>query len=54
VYGIRILTSRKTTAREPEERVLKRIFGYNREEVTGAQRKLCKGEFHNLYVLLTN
>jgi hypothetical protein len=32
-----------------ENRVLRRIFGPKRDEVTGQWRKLHSGEFHNLY-----
>jgi hypothetical protein len=32
-----------------ENRVLRRIFGPKREEVTGEWRNLHKGELHNLY-----
>jgi hypothetical protein len=32
-----------------ENRVLRRIFGPQRDEVTGECRKLHKGELHNLY-----
>jgi hypothetical protein len=32
-----------------ENRVLRRIFGPKRDEVTGGWRKLHNGEFHNLY-----
>jgi hypothetical protein len=32
-----------------ENRVLRRIFGPNRDEVTGEWRKLHNEEFHNLY-----
>jgi hypothetical protein len=32
-----------------ENRVLRRMFGPNRDEVTGEWRKLHNGEFHNLY-----
>jgi hypothetical protein len=32
-----------------ENRVLRRIFGPKRDEVTGEWRKLHKGELHNLY-----
>jgi hypothetical protein len=32
-----------------ENRVLRRIFGPKREEVTGEWRKLHSGELHNLY-----
>jgi hypothetical protein len=32
-----------------ENRVLRRIFGPKRDEVTGEGRKLHKGELHNLY-----
>jgi hypothetical protein len=32
-----------------ENRVLKRIFGFNRDEVTGGCRKLHNEELHNLY-----
>jgi hypothetical protein len=32
-----------------ENRVLKRIFGPKRDEVTGEWRKLHSGELHNLY-----
>jgi hypothetical protein len=32
-----------------ENRVLRRIFGPNRDDVTGQWRKLHSGELHNLY-----
>jgi hypothetical protein len=32
-----------------ENRVLRRIFGPNRDEVTGEWRRLHNGELHNLY-----
>jgi hypothetical protein len=32
-----------------ENRVLRRIFGQKRDEVTGGWRKLHNEEFHNLY-----
>jgi hypothetical protein len=32
-----------------ENRVLRRIFGLKREEVTGGWRKLCNEELHNFY-----
>jgi hypothetical protein len=32
-----------------ENRVLRRIFGHKRDEVTGEWRKLYSGELHNLY-----
>jgi hypothetical protein len=32
-----------------ENRVLRRIFGPKRDEVTGGWRKLHNGELHNLY-----
>jgi hypothetical protein len=32
-----------------ENRVLRRIFGLKRDEVTGEWRKLHNGELHNLY-----
>jgi hypothetical protein len=32
-----------------ENRVLKRIFGHKRDEVTGEWRKLHNEELHNLY-----
>jgi hypothetical protein len=32
-----------------ENRVLRRIFGQKRDEVTGDWRKLHKEELHNLY-----
>jgi hypothetical protein len=32
-----------------ENRVLRRIFGPKRDEVTGEWRKLLNGELHNLY-----
>jgi hypothetical protein len=32
-----------------ENRVLRRIFGPKRDEVTGERRKLHNGELHNLY-----
>jgi hypothetical protein len=34
-----------------ENRVLRRIFGPKREEVTGGWRKLHNEELHNLYAL---
>jgi hypothetical protein len=34
-----------------ENRVLRRIFGPKRDEVTGQWRKLHGGELHNLYTL---
>jgi hypothetical protein len=37
--------------RVSENRVLRRIFGPNRNEVTGECRKLHSGELHNLYSL---
>jgi hypothetical protein len=33
-----------------ENRVLRRIFGPKRDEVTGEWRKLDSGELHNLYL----
>jgi hypothetical protein len=33
-----------------ENRVLRRIFGPKRDEVTGEWRKLHNGELHNLYL----
>jgi hypothetical protein len=33
-----------------ENRVLKRIFGPKKHEVTGEWRKLHSGELHNLYL----
>jgi hypothetical protein len=36
------------TLRE-EHRVLRRIFGLKRDEVTGSSRKLHDEELHNLY-----
>jgi hypothetical protein len=35
-----------------ETRVLRRIFGPKRDDVTGGWRKLHKGELHNLYSLI--
>jgi hypothetical protein len=32
-----------------ESRVLRRIFGPKRDEVTGGWRKLHNGELHNMY-----
>jgi hypothetical protein len=32
-----------------ENRVLRRIFGPNREKVEGSQRRLHNEKFHNLY-----
>jgi hypothetical protein len=32
-----------------ENRVLRRIFGFKRDEVTGEWRKLHSGKLHNLY-----
>jgi hypothetical protein len=34
---------------DEENRVLRRIFGPKRDEVTGGCRKLHNEEFHNLY-----
>jgi hypothetical protein len=36
-----------------ENRVLRRIFGPKRDEVTGGWRKLHNEELHNLYSLLS-
>jgi hypothetical protein len=33
-----------------ENRVLRRIFGTKRDEVTGEWRKLHNGELHNFYI----
>jgi hypothetical protein len=35
--------------RVSENRVLRKIFGAKRDEVTGGWRKLHNGEFYNLY-----
>jgi hypothetical protein len=35
--------------RQIENRVLRRIFGSERKEVTGGWRKLCSEELHSLY-----
>jgi hypothetical protein len=32
-----------------ENKVLRRMFGYKRDEITGEWRKLHSGELHNLY-----
>jgi hypothetical protein len=32
-----------------ENRVLRRISGHKRDEITGERRKLHSGELHNLY-----
>jgi hypothetical protein len=34
-----------------ENRILKRIFGGKRDEVTGGWRKLHTGEIHNLSII---
>jgi hypothetical protein len=34
-----------------ESRVLKKIFGLQRDEVTGGRRRLCNEELHDLYSL---
>jgi hypothetical protein len=39
------------TLREFENRVLRRIFGLRRDEVTGDWRKLHNEKLHNLYSL---
>jgi hypothetical protein len=39
----------RTLPRVFEKRVLRRIFGPKRDEVTGEWRKLHNGELHNLY-----
>jgi hypothetical protein len=45
------LTSREEhRLRVFENRVLRRIFGPKRDEVTGEWRKLLSGELHNLYL----
>jgi hypothetical protein len=36
-----------------ENRVLRRIFGPNRDEVTGGWKKVHKEELHNLYSSLS-
>jgi hypothetical protein len=40
---------RANTLKVLEKRVLRRIFGPKREEVTGGWRKLHNEELHNLY-----
>ena len=48
--GTRSLTLREEhRQRVLENRVLKRISGLNRDEVTGKRRRLHNEEFHNLY-----
>jgi hypothetical protein len=34
-----------------ENRVLRRMFGFKRDEVTGSWRELCNEELHDLYSL---
>jgi hypothetical protein len=49
-YGTYSVTLREEhRLRVFENRVLRRIFGPKREEVTGEWRKLHRGELHNLY-----
>jgi hypothetical protein len=52
VYGHEILSLKsreKRRLRVFENMVLRRIFGLNRDEVTGGWRKLHNEELHNLY-----
>jgi hypothetical protein len=37
-----------------ENRVLRRIFGFKREEVVGGWRRLYNEELHNMYALPNN
>jgi hypothetical protein len=43
------MKGRSQTLRVFKNRVLRRIFGSKREEVTGGWRKLRNEELHNLY-----
>jgi hypothetical protein len=50
LYGRETLTSREEyRLRVFENRVLRRIFGPQRDEITRGWRKLHKEELHNLY-----
>jgi hypothetical protein len=50
VYGCENLSLREESwLRAFESRVLKRIFGYKRDEVTGEWRRLHNEELHDLY-----
>jgi hypothetical protein len=43
------LREEHTCKQSVQNRVLRRIFGQKRDEVTGSWRKLDNEEFHNLY-----
>jgi hypothetical protein len=48
--AVKLLTLREEHGlRVFENRVLRRIFGPKRDEVTGEWRKLCNEELHDLY-----
>jgi hypothetical protein len=46
---VTVIQREKHRLRVFENRVLRRIFGHKRDEVTGEWRKLHSGELHNLY-----
>jgi hypothetical protein len=47
--GLKWVSDIKGRLRVFENRVLRRIFGPKRDEVTGERRKLHSGELRNLY-----
>jgi hypothetical protein len=49
ISGGRLLHPKSEDAPCPSDKVLRRIFGPKRDEVTGGWRKLHKEELHNLY-----
>jgi hypothetical protein len=51
LYGLRLIPDirEEHRLRVFENRVLRRIFGLKRDEVTGGWRKLHNEELHNLY-----
>jgi hypothetical protein len=53
LYGCENLVSRIKERRVFENRVLRRIFGPKRDEVTGGWRKLHNEELHGLYSSLS-
>jgi hypothetical protein len=49
LYGLIVVPCKLFRLRVFEYRVLRRIFGRKRDEVTGEWRKLHNEELHNLY-----
>ena len=52
--GVKLTLRKERSLRVFENRVLRRVFGLKREEVTGEWRKLHNGELSDLYSLPNN